>query len=153
MIGLTLQTFGALAAWSFVVPINERPDAPSHWDWPACICQNGSLPVGMEFTELVQRPLYYVLISPVADSPNSLPAYGGRMIKTCAILLPHCSSIISIQIAPRSIFIGALLFVLIGVMVVELLLLFAKPPDWVMPDYNQYLSWGRAARASITAPT
>jgi len=63
-----------MGAWSFVVPIFDAPDEPSHWQYARYLRHNKKLP---EYTAMFQEanspPLYYLLVAPFAKHSEVPP--------------------------------------------------------------------------------
>ncbi len=71
---LLLPTALLFVAWSFIVPIFEAPDEPSHWQYARHLHEHLSLPTyGKGFEEANSPPLYYAAIAPLARETNSPP--------------------------------------------------------------------------------
>jgi 4-amino-4-deoxy-L-arabinose transferase-like glycosyltransferase len=69
---LLLPTTLLFAAWSFIVPIFEAPDEPSHWQYARHLHDHRSLPTYAKgFEEANSPPLYYATIAPLARETNS----------------------------------------------------------------------------------
>jgi hypothetical protein len=75
---LLTGTFVLFAAWSLVVPINEAPDEPAHWQYARFLHDRWTLPhYAPGFEEANSPPLAYVLFAPFAvedASPDMAPA-------------------------------------------------------------------------------
>lgn len=69
---LLLGSFLVFATWSLVVPINEAPDEPAHWQYARYLREHASLPVYEPgFEEANSPPLAYLLFAPLATDASS----------------------------------------------------------------------------------
>ena len=67
---LLAAAFILFAAWSLVVPINEAPDEPSHWQYARYLHDHWRLPpYAPGFEEANSPPLAYALFAPFAAEP------------------------------------------------------------------------------------
>lgn len=65
--GLLAATFLLFATWSLVVPINEAPDEPAHWQYARFLHDHWRLPhYAPGFEEANSPPLAYALFAPLA---------------------------------------------------------------------------------------
>jgi hypothetical protein len=63
--------FALFAAWSLVVPINEAPDEPAHWQYARHLREHWSLPrYAPGFEEANSPPLAYALFAPFATDAS-----------------------------------------------------------------------------------
>jgi hypothetical protein len=64
---LLVAAFALFAAWSLVVPINEAPDEPAHWQYARYLHDHWRLPhFAPGFEEANSPPLAYALFAPLA---------------------------------------------------------------------------------------
>jgi hypothetical protein len=69
---LLAAAFILFAAWSLVVPINEAPDEPAHWQYARYLHDHWRLPhYAAGFEEANSPPLAYALFAPVAVDSSS----------------------------------------------------------------------------------
>ena len=65
---LLAAAFLLFATWSLVVPINEAPDEPAHWQYARYLHDHWRLPhYAPGFEEANSPPLAYALFAPFAD--------------------------------------------------------------------------------------
>ena len=86
---LLTAAFLLCAAWSLVVPINEAPDEPAHWQYARFLHDRWTLPhYAPGFEEANSPPLAYVLFAPFAvedASPDMAPT---RRIGSADVVAP-----------------------------------------------------------------
>jgi 4-amino-4-deoxy-L-arabinose transferase-like glycosyltransferase len=76
---LLAAIFLLFAAWSFVVPINEAPDEPAHWQYARYLHDHWRLPhYAPGFEEANSPPLAYAIFAPLATDAASPDLVGGR---------------------------------------------------------------------------
>ena len=69
---LLAAAFVLFAAWSLVVPINEAPDEPAHWQYARYLHDHWRLPpYAPGFEEANSPPLAYALFAPLATDVGS----------------------------------------------------------------------------------
>jgi 4-amino-4-deoxy-L-arabinose transferase-like glycosyltransferase len=69
---LATAAFAVFGTWSLVVPINEAPDEPAHWQYARYLHDNWSLPrYAPGFEEGNSPPLAYALFAPLASDASS----------------------------------------------------------------------------------
>ena len=69
---LLAAAFVLFAAWSLVVPINEAPDEPAHWQYARYLHDHWRLPhYAPGFEEANSPPLAYALFAPLATEDHS----------------------------------------------------------------------------------
>ena len=69
---LLAAAFALFAAWSLVVPINEAPDEPAHWQYARFLHDHWRLPhYAPGFEEANSPPLAYALFAPLAVDGSS----------------------------------------------------------------------------------
>lgn len=77
---LLAAAFVLFAAWSLVVPINEAPDEPAHWQYARYLHDHWRLPhYAPGFEEANSPPLGYALFAPFAivdEGPEMFVGYG-----------------------------------------------------------------------------
>src|SRR5687768_7329467 len=77
---LHIAAFALFAAWSLVVPINEAPDEPAHWQYSRYLHDQWRLPLyAPGFEEANSPPLAYALFAPLAvadGGPEMFVGYG-----------------------------------------------------------------------------
>ena len=75
---LLAAAFVLFATWSLVVPINEAPDEPAHWQYARYLHDHWRLPhYAPGFEEANSPPLAYALFAPFATDAGS-PGHRGR---------------------------------------------------------------------------
>jgi hypothetical protein len=69
---LLVASFVLFAAWSVVVPINEAPDEPAHWQYARYLREHWRLPYyAPGFEEANSPPLAYAIFAPLATDASS----------------------------------------------------------------------------------
>ncbi|MEO5824141.1 MAG: glycosyltransferase family 39 protein [Vicinamibacteraceae bacterium] len=69
---LVVAAFALFTAWSLIVPINEAPDEPAHWQYARYLHDHWRLPhYAPGFEEANSPPLAYALFAPLAVDASS----------------------------------------------------------------------------------
>jgi hypothetical protein len=76
---LAVASFCLFAAWALVLPINEAPDEPAHWQYARYLHDHWRLPLyAPGFEEANSPPLAYALFAPLAFDASSPDMVLGR---------------------------------------------------------------------------